>query len=166
MMVKIRFNKELWVFSHNQQTVVILEVNVTVLGHSLNLLLPTNCPHLPENLPVPSHLFSLIFLPFWTFLCFSPLPWPQMLLTKLKSNIETCALSLVRGKQRVFLVHHPLYILKKYWTVPTSPIQEICSTDTLLPGCRVLLWNHCSLRMKQKREAESSRELKWEKQWE
>ena len=59
-MVKRRLKKELWVFSHNQQTVLILEVNVTVLGHSLNLLLPTNCsPSLLENLPVPAHLFSL-----------------------------------------------------------------------------------------------------------
>lgn len=60
----------------------------------------------------------------------------------------------------------PLYTLKKYWTVPTSPVQEICSTDTLLLGCKVLLWNHCSLRMKRNREPESSGELKRKKRWE
>lgn len=64
MIVKIRLKKkkELLVFSHNQQTILILEVNAIVFGHSLNLFPPTNCySHLPEKLPgffLPLSLFS------------------------------------------------------------------------------------------------------------
>lgn len=82
----------LWIFSYNQQTILILEVNVCAWAECLHLSLPTNCSsHLPDKLSFlsPSFLYSfssfslssplLLAPPTATNALYWPFLWPQML---------------------------------------------------------------------------------------
>lgn len=124
----------MWVFSHKHWAVLNLEVNAIVLVHILNLFLPTNCSfHLPEKLPISSLPLSHLLFSLSPFNC-SFLPQPQVLSMQLRS-IEICAPSTVNRKQRVFFFFPQCVtmaaslLIKKFSTVTTSPVQQICLSD-------------------------------------